>query len=526
MGERNMRIVFSSGIHDLTECNSSFDSGVLRVAYTGKNRNNSFISKETFERCISTIYNCPIVCRYDRETDTIGSHDMELVCNDDGDMRIVNITQPVGVIPESAKFWWEEIEDASGLHEYLCVDALLWKRQEAYKKIREDGITDESMEISVKEGEMVDGVFVIKRFEFTAFCLLGTAEPCFESASLEMFSCDDFKRQLAEMMQEFKDTFSLAQSSKEVGITKQLYSEGGEKALNEKKEIMAKYNLTEDMLDFNLDDFTAEELQTKFEEIKAKSKTDEDDNGDETKPNAEAEATQSGEETFALEGQFREELYGALESEKVETCWGMDSHYWLWDYDKEASEVYATDALDWNLYGFTYAMDGDHVVIDFASKKRMKISLVPFDEGSQADQMSNMFAKIAEKYAANDAQWAEKYQGASETITSMQSELDALRQFKADTEGTAEIEKRNEIFAQFEDLNGVEAFESLREKCMEYSLDVLEEKCYAIRGRNGSVAKFSLEQKPPKLVVEKKSKDEPYGGVFAEYGFTSSNQLN
>ena len=210
-----MSIVFSSGISSLTERNSSFDSGVLRVCYTGRNRNNSFISKETFERCMPSIYNCPIVCRYDRDTDTIGSHDMELVETDDGGMRIVNITQPVGVVPESAKYWWEEIEDDSGLHEYLCVDVLIWKRQEAYKKIKEDGITDESMEISVKEGGMVDGLYVIKRFEFTAFCLLGTAEPCYESASLELFSRDDFKTQLAEMMQEVKETFSLAQSRSE-----------------------------------------------------------------------------------------------------------------------------------------------------------------------------------------------------------------------------------------------------------------------------------------------------------------------
>mgnify|MGYP006915887755 CR=1 FL=1 len=86
-----MRIVFSSGISNLVEKNSSFDSGVLRVAYTGKNRNNSFISKETFERCMPSIYNCPIVCNYDRESDTIGSHDMELVSDDNG-MRIVKLS--------------------------------------------------------------------------------------------------------------------------------------------------------------------------------------------------------------------------------------------------------------------------------------------------------------------------------------------------------------------------------------------------------------------------------------------------
>lgn len=514
MSERTMRIVFSSGISNLVEKNSSFDSGVLRVAYTGKNRNNSFISKETYERCIQSIYNCPIVCNYDRETDTIGSHDIELVSTDDGGMKIVNVTQPVGVVPESAKYWWEEIEDNSGVHEYLCVDALIWKRQEAYRKIKDDGITDESMEISIKEGEMIDGMYVIKRFEFTAFCLLGTAEPCFESASLEMFSCDGFKQQLAEMMQEFKETFNTAQPSKEVGIHPQNYSEGGEEVLEQKVALMAEFGLTTEMLDFNIDDFTVEELREKFETLKSADST--------------PTASVSNPESFALEGQFRDELFGALESEKVETCWGTDSHYWFWDYDRDASEVYATDITDWNLYGFPYSMDGDHVVIDFASKKRMKLSLVPFDEGGQADPISGMFAKITEKYSANDTQWAEKYQTASDTISSMENELGTLRQFKTDTENAVANGEREKVFAQFEDLVGVEAFENLREHCAEYTIDALEEKCYAIRGRNGTPAKFSVEPKNPKLVVEKKNAltPEPYGGVFTEYGITPVTQHN
>lgn len=513
MGERNMSIVFSSGISAITERNTSFDSGILRVCYTGKNRNNSFISKETFERCMHSIYNCPIVCRYDRDTDTIGSHDMELVTDSDGGMRIVNVTHPIGVVPESANYWWEEIEDDSGLHEYLCVDVLLWKRQEVYKKIKEDGITDESMEISVKEGEMIDGVYVIKRFEFTAFCLLGTAQPCYESASLEVFSRDDFKTQLAEMMQEFKESFSLVQSSEEVVIHPQNFSEGGEEVLEQKIALMAEFNLTTEMLDFNIDDFSIEELREKFEVLKAADNT----------PTANIDNP----ENFALEGQFRDELFGALGAEKVETCWGMDSHYWFWDYDRDAAEVYATDVTDWNLYGFPYSMDGDHVVIDFAGKKRMKLALVPFDEGEQANPISGMFAKITEKYSANDTQWAEKYQTASDTILSMENELGTLRQFKTDTEDAIAKGERNEVFAQFEDLVGVEAFETLREHCTEYSIEDLEEKCYAIRGRNGVAAKFSYEPKAPKLPIEKSSvTPEPYGGVFAEYGIIPGNQHN
>lgn len=507
-----MSIVFASGIDKITERNSSFDSGVLRVCYTGKNNNNSFISKETFERCVGSIYNCPIVCRYDRETDTIGSHDMELVSDANGDMRIVNITHPVGIVPESANYWWEEIEDVSGVHEYLCVDVLLWKRQEAYKKIKCDGITDESMEISVKEGEMIDGIYVIKRFEFTAFCLLGTAKPCFESASLEVFALDEFKSQLAEMMQEVKK-FSLAQSSKEVGIHPQKYSEGGKKVLEQKKALAAEYGFDIETLNFSVEDMTIDELREKFDAMKA-----------EQTPPAPTE-----DEKFALEGQFREELHCALETEKVETCWGMDSRYWFWDYDRDASEVYATDATDWNLYGFSYSMDGDHVVIDFNNKKRMKLALVPFDEGSQASPLGTMFAKVVEKYTANDAKWTEKYQTASDTISSMESELATLRQYKTDAESAIAKVERENVFTMFNDLIGVEAFENLRENCANYSKEDLEEKCYAIRGRNGMTAKFSAEPKAPKLPVEPKDSipaNEPYGGIFAEFGISASSQHN
>lgn len=513
MNERNMRIVFSSSISGLTENNESFDEGVLRVAYVGKNRNNSFISKETFERCMPSIYNCPIVCRYDREEDVIGSHDMELVTSDDGSMRIVNVTQPVGVVPESAKYWWEEIEDDSGVHEYLCVNVLLWKRQEAYKKIKEDGITDESMEISVKEGQMVDGVYVIDRFEFTAFCLLGTAEPCYESASLEMFSCSDFKQQLADMMQEFKEAFAMAQPSQEVGIIPQNYSEGGKEVLDEKNKLMAEFGLTADMLDFSMEDFSVEDLRAKFEAMKN---------------NSGAESTCGSQESFELEGQFRQELCAALEAETVEYEWDSMPRYWYVDYDREASEVYAQDSSnDWNLYGFPYSMNGDHVVIDFENGKRKKYSIVDFDEGEQVTPAGRLFELASKKFSEASAEWAEKYQKATEAASANDAELAALRQFKADTEGAVEQGRRDEMFSQFEDLNGMEAFEALREHSMEYDLETLEEKCFAIRGRNGTTVKFSHESKPAKLAVVKTTTEtEPYGGVFAEYGITAPSQHN
>ena len=106
-----VNMTYASTLTDLCEMNSSFDKGILRIAYTGANRNKSYISKEAFERSINTIYNCPIVCNYDRETDELGGHDIELVRDSAGELQIVNATTPVGVIPESAKVWWDFVTE-------------------------------------------------------------------------------------------------------------------------------------------------------------------------------------------------------------------------------------------------------------------------------------------------------------------------------------------------------------------------------------------------------------------------------
>lgn len=506
-----VHMAYSSSLSSLCEVNSSFDTGVLRIAYTGANRNGSFISKETFERCIKTMYNCPIVCNYDRETDSIGAHDMELVTNDDGDMRLVNVTIPVGVVPESSKYFWSVVEEEDGTeHEYLCADVLIWKRQEAYKKIKEDGVTSHSMEVTVKDGEMDGGLFVIKDFEFTAFCLLGDEhEPCFESSALGLFSYDEMKKQMAEMMSDLKKEFSTVATPYGDNDTHPQNNtmEGGEKVLNEKLALVAEYGLEVENLEFSIEDMTLEELRERFEAMKASNES----------------ADKSAEPTvdFALAGQIYEEIYNALSVEKIECCWGEMSRYHYVDHDHEAMQVYCYDAEDWKLYGFVYSMNGDNVVIDFESKKRMKFAIVDFDEGEQPAPFAGVFEEITKQYTANDTQWSEKYQTASDTITSMESELGVLRQFKTDTEEAALTVARDEVFAQFEDLVGVEEFDALREHVAEYELDALEERCYAIRGRKAAIAKFTHDTKPPKLKVEKTQPiNEPYGGLFARYGHT------
>lgn len=515
--ENQLRLTYSSSVERLREVNSSFDSGVLKVAYAGKNRNGSSISKEAFERSIHTIYNCPIVCNYNREEDMIGSHDMEAVSKN-GEMQLVNLTQPVGVIPESANYWWENCEDPAGTHEYLCIDALIWKRQEAYQKIKDNVVTDESMEIKVLDGRMKDGVYEIDAFEFLAFCLLESAEPCYESASLKMFEVDEFRERFTQMMEEFKESFSLVSSPEGVDIYQKNHSgKGGEETLDKKTELLAEFGLTEEQLDFDIQEMSEEELRAELEKRYG-----------EENPADEQEERQE----FTLSGeQFREELRRALSEEKVTAEWGTYDRYCYFDYDVENSEVYCYDTQDWILYGFTYSVNGDVLTVDFASKKRKRISVVDFDGGEAEpasqfalEEVGKVFAakkeaELIEQFAQEKGELEEKFQAASEKIASQDAELNELRAFKEERIEMDREEREQEVFAMFPDLDGVEAFEQLKADCGDMSIEDLENACYSIRGRNMNVKNFSVQKhKATRLPVEKaKSADEPYGGLFLEF---------
>lgn len=201
--KKSIALTFEGGLTGFAEANSSFDRATLQIAYAGENPNGTVIAKEVFEAAISSLYNVPVVTHYDRATDTIGYHDIALVENADGEIELVNLTQPVGVIPESAEVSWKEVEEPSGeKREYFCVDALIWKRQEAYKKLKTDGKEYLSMEIKIIDGEdMESGRFQIDKFEFTAIALIGS-NPCFESASLT-FTLNDAKNAIREMLSDY-----------------------------------------------------------------------------------------------------------------------------------------------------------------------------------------------------------------------------------------------------------------------------------------------------------------------------------
>ena len=262
----------------------------------------------------------------------------------------------------------------------------------------------------------------------------------------------------------------------------------------EKEKILAEFGLTAEQLGIeDLESCTEEDLKAKCEEYSLTA------------------------------GQLANQIAEALRTETYTDEWGTWSRYIYIDHDVESNTVYAVDtASDYNLYGLTYAMNGDNVEIDFSAPVRKKISYVDFDEGETQSLFAAVADRVAERSAAEIAaakeEFAQKEADAAEKMSELNAELDELKQFKVSTLAAQRVEEVEAVFEQFTDLEGVEAFEELRADYGDMSAEEIEDKCFSIRGRNVQV-KFAKKEKPSARIPAKqpKQEDEPYGGIFEKY---------
>lgn len=513
MSERES-LLYHFSLDEVKDVNSYFAKGKMRIAYHGRNPNGTNISKEAFDLCIPTIFNCPVVANYMREADMIGGHDVNIVKTENG-LLMQNITEPVGVIPESANTWWETVEEPDGeKHEYLCADVLIWKRQAVYEHLKENGITSGSMEIAVTQRHYdVNGEMHIDAFEFTAFCLLERDHPCFQSAGVELFSVDACREQFSLMMEDFRKEFSEVIAASADDIQNSL--KGGDCNMNDCvniDEMLTQYGLSAEEITFETDGLTQDELSLKFSQLR-----DEKMNPPEQEPEQPAEPEQKEEpevQKFSLTvEQFIMAVHTALDADRVPDpyCGGTMRRYWYTECDMEAGLIYVEDMHNHFLYAIPYTMDGDNPVLDMQARKRVKRQYVDFDEGNGGDNDAFVFSCL-------DAFG----QSCKEKFDELTQEKNELEKFRLDTEKARRAEEVQRVFAAFSDLAGNERFDALRENPGDMTADELEEKCFAIRGRM-ALQQYSLadHQDSVRLPVEDKNapaSTEPYGGIFAEFG--------
>lgn len=197
----------------------------IKVFYIGKNRNGSYIGKETAYKMAKTLRCTPIVAAYNENKEDFGDHG-EVLHIEDGEIKFSCKTVPYGFVAPDAEVWFQKFDDTNEFgetttREYLMTTGYLWTGQypELDKCINEG--QGQSMEIDDVDGHWTKDsndieFFIINDAIFTKLCILGDdVEPCFEGASVtspevsEHFSYNkEFSHTLFAMMNELKSALT------------------------------------------------------------------------------------------------------------------------------------------------------------------------------------------------------------------------------------------------------------------------------------------------------------------------------
>ena len=212
--------------------NPSFHKAKTRIMAIESIANRCNFSKESVVNGLPTLKNVPIVT-YFNENGNLGDHEM----SHDRDGKPIFKTYGIGVIPESAEQWIEEVEENGETKQYLCSDVLLWKRQKReYEFIQKHKELSVSMEVQITNSCFDENkVLNIDAFYFTAVTVLGIGvNPAFDNASLTFSKQDD---QIQEMMFDLKNFDGVGNMPQEENVVTEPVEEKAGEHVEEKVEV-------------------------------------------------------------------------------------------------------------------------------------------------------------------------------------------------------------------------------------------------------------------------------------------------
>lgn len=306
------------------------------------------------------------------------------------------------------------------------------------------------------------------------------------SLDIEQFNTASINISSAELLLKSKNdsiqNFSLK-------ITKE--TEGDK--LNEKLELVSKYSIKVEDLDFNIEDLTLEELEIKLKEF--------------------SESKQTFSATF---NQKRDALRNAI---YVMSAGNNDIYYYLMDFD--------------NLYAFVEKDSWDEV--GGFSETHWRIGYT-FDEANITAAVSGdweeiflMYLTAAEKATLEAEKNAftqitadfESYKASHTTDNSI---VDELVTFKNDVIKASRKSSEDEVFEKFDKslANNLD-YETLKTNCGKYEITELEDKCFSILGK--TTANFAINTQKKKTLIKipvanatpNETKNDLYDKFFEEY---------
>lgn len=224
-GNRSVATIDAPEFINLQPYNPLISQCEIKVLYLGKNRNGSYIDKNTAIQMANSLPGCPIVGAYREEIEDFGDHG-HIIRIEDGEVKFSCKTKPYGFVAPDAAVWFKKFVDTDDFgeeieREYLMTTGYLWTGQ--YEEVADviSAGKGQSMELDEKtlngkwseDSKSGMSFFIINDAVFSKLCILGDdVEPCFEGASITQpdvskdFVVDpDFSRTLFTMMNELKD---------------------------------------------------------------------------------------------------------------------------------------------------------------------------------------------------------------------------------------------------------------------------------------------------------------------------------
>jgi len=300
-------IQFSAKIKPIRAVNEEFTLCKVYVQGIGKNRNFTYMSKESVEKALVKLPYCPVVAHLiEKEDGTryVGGHDFEIT----DDWEFKDLTVPFGVVIDNS-FEYETVNEYGTDVEYLTANVYLWTTR--YPELKEaiyseDVWFNQSMELNMENGnyrpyEEDSNYMELLDWTYSALCLLGKSdnpeehtEPCFISSNVapvaEEFSLNKFAVELSEMKEKVALLLN-QQSNKKVDDIDKSAKGGTDLKKDEKFEESAVEEVSETEVEESNADETPEEETVEVEEVE-KTETNEAE-VDETK----VEEVETDEET-------------------------------------------------------------------------------------------------------------------------------------------------------------------------------------------------------------------------------------
>ena len=506
----------------------------FRIFHIGLNRNKSYVSKESAEKAMNTIADRPVLAaihQLDDGTWDFEGHEMEIVKDDKGNEELRYIESQVGSFSSEPAFW--EHDDNLD-KDYVCAYAYISEEYtRACEIIRSKQGSKNSCELFIDElsYNAKEKYLELNDFYVNASTLLGSRDDGTEiqegmegsRADIADFSVKnnsvkfDKDEKLIELLENLNKT--LSSFNKEQSSVQILSKEGGnDKNMDKFNELLEKYGKTAEDIDFEYEDMTDEELESKFEEVFGKleeNSTSEPSNDEGTDDGDESEENPEVKEDNACggggSGTTKKKKKNSVENEPMTKTYEIshdDIRYALYNllssYEESDNDwYYITGVYDsyfvyesWNggkIYGQKYTKDNDNVAFDGERYTLHKEYLT-------------------------DSEFAE--------LQSMRSNYASLKEFKETAEKNELHAKREEILnsEKYEAVSDTEAFKKLVKNMDNYSLEELDKEAKIIFADNFNMETFAAhtEKTQKKSTVKvfanvnKSKKDSRYGNLFSK----------